>query len=142
MLSDVIDHDDVTVRARQRGLDVPEGVSITVRLFADPDIHPATDGDWASPRDIELWKEDGWRYVALEVTVSAHVKSGDYYDQDVELARDFVGAFQSGAGDGWEADPMTDEYPLWGEAGMVAALLDDARAHARALGEMFGESES
>ncbi|WP_344585643.1 hypothetical protein [Nonomuraea roseoviolacea] len=45
-----------------------EGVDYFVQLTHDHDTNPETDGDWASPEDLEWWRRDDWQYVIVTVT--------------------------------------------------------------------------
>lgn len=47
------------------------GIRFHILLNRDDDSDPRTDGDWASPADINAWLHDDWQYVDVTITSDA-----------------------------------------------------------------------
>lgn len=70
-------------------------------LTADPGADPHTDGEWATPEDIDAWEAGRWQYVTVWSVVAL---------DGVEIVREAISAVVHGDGPEDDRDPLSS---LW-----------------------------
>jgi len=108
---------DLTDRARAGGWILPDGWSVKADLTYDDRLHPAHDGDWATPDQVRAWSQGTWEYTTVSVWVQD--RRGREWGSAALSGLVYGGLPRAGF-----CDPLTDDTIA--EHDMIREALEDA----------------